>query len=148
MSAYRRIENFVERATEVCGDTEPGVACAEFVQGMDDDLGVPQALAAIHTVVREGNTALADGAVDTARGALAAVLAMTGVLGISPRQWGTGEAADLSTTVDALVRVVLDQRADARVRKDYAASDAIRDSLAKAGVSIEDTPDGPRWSVG
>ena len=39
----------------------PGVVCAEFAEAMDDDLGVPLALAAIHNVVRDGNTALAAG---------------------------------------------------------------------------------------
>jgi cysteinyl-tRNA synthetase len=43
--------------------------------------------------------------------------------------------------------VALAQRAAARERKDYPASDAIRDQLAAAGVVVEDTPDGPRWSL-
>jgi cysteinyl-tRNA synthetase len=146
-SAYRRIENFVERALEVVGETEPGVACAEFVEAMDDDLGVPLALAAIHTIVREGNTALAGSDLVTARGALAAVLTMTSILGINPLEWATTAAADLTDTVDALVRVALEQRTAARARKDYAASDAIRDQLADAGVLVEDTADGPRWTV-
>jgi cysteinyl-tRNA synthetase len=49
--------------------------------------------------------------------------------------------------VDALVRVVLDQRQAARERKDYAAADAIRDALADAGIAVEDTAQGPRWSL-
>ncbi|MDQ2797119.1 MAG: cysteine--tRNA ligase [Actinomycetota bacterium] len=146
-SAYRRIENFVERATEIAGVVEPGVVCAEFAAAMDDDLGVPLALASIHTVVREGNAALASDEVSTVRGALASVLQMTAILGISPRQWVDDSPSDLGGVVDALVRLTLDQRAAARERKDYAASDSIRDQLAAAGVKIEDTPDGPRWTV-
>ncbi|MGI8678123.1 MAG: cysteine--tRNA ligase [Jatrophihabitans sp.] len=146
-SAYRRIENFVQRASEVVGDVEPGVVCAEFTAAMDDDLGVPLALASTHTVVREGNAALAAGDVSTVRGALASVLQMTEILGISPRQWVGDSPSDLVDVVDALVRLTLDQRAAARDRKDYAASDSIRDQLAAAGVKIEDTPDGPRWTV-
>ena len=147
-TAYRRIENFVERALETVGDDDlPTVACAEFAAAMDDDLGVPLALAAIHTIVRDGNTALAAGERDTVRGALGAVLTMTGILGIDPRRWA-GRSTDLSGTLDALVRVALEQRVAARARKDYPASDAIRDQLAASGVLIEDTPDGPRWSLG
>jgi cysteinyl-tRNA synthetase len=145
-AAYRRIENFVERALQL---TEPGgaVLCAEFVAAMDDDLGVPGALAAIHTVVRDGNIALADGRVDAVRGALGSVLAMTGLLGLDPRAWAEGSANDLTKAVDALVQVALEQRAAARARKDYVAADAIRDQLAAAGVVVEDTDAGPRWTV-
>jgi len=49
--------------------------------------------------------------------------------------------------VDGLVRVALEQRQAARERKDFAAADAIRDQLTAMGIAIEDTPDGPRWSL-
>jgi cysteinyl-tRNA synthetase len=144
-AAYRRIENFVARASELTGEPAPGVACADFVNAMDDDLGVPQALAAIHNVVREGNNALAAGDRAAAAGALRSVHAMTSVLGISPLQWGEDRVADLTPVVDALVRVAMEQRGAARARKDYAAADAIRDQLAAAGIVVEDTAAGPRW---
>jgi cysteinyl-tRNA synthetase len=153
-AAYRRIENFMQRAGELMGagndghfGLAQGVMCAEFTEAMDDDLGVPQALAAIHNVVREGNNALAAGDKDAVRGALGSVSAMTEVLGINPFVWNSTRSSDLTPVVDALVRVALEQRAAARQRKDYAAADAIRDQLAAAGVEIEDTPDGPRWTL-
>lgn len=153
-TAYRRIENFVERALEVVGSDElPVIGCADFAAAMDDDLGVPAALAALHTVVRDGNSALAAGDLAAVRGALGAVLMMTSVLGIDPRDWASDAKGAASTsaasadTLDALVSVALEQRADARLRHDFAAADAIRDRLAAAGVVIEDTADGPRWSV-
>jgi cysteinyl-tRNA synthetase len=43
--------------------------------------------------------------------------------------------------------LALAQRAAARDRKDFAASDAIRDGLAELGISIEDTPQGQRWTI-
>jgi cysteinyl-tRNA synthetase len=42
---------------------------------------------------------------------------------------------------------LLEQRTAARARKDFAASDAIRDELAAAGILVEDTADGPRWTL-
>jgi cysteinyl-tRNA synthetase len=147
-AAYRRIENFLERATEVVGPVEPGTVCAEFASALDDDLGTPQALAAVHQVVRDGNSALANADKPAARGALASVVAMTRLLGIAPDQWETARSADLTGAVDTLVRLALDQRAAARSRKDYATADAIRDQLTAAGITVEDTPDGPRWSIG
>jgi cysteinyl-tRNA synthetase len=149
-TAYGRIENFVNRALEVVGDPPAGgVLCAEFTAAMDDDLGVPQALAAVHNVVREGNTALAQGDSAVVAGALGSVLAMTSVLGINPLEWssGLGDTTALTATVDQLVRLALEQRQAARARKDFEASDAIRDSLAAAGVVVEDTPAGPRWTL-
>ena len=49
--------------------------------------------------------------------------------------------------VQSLVQVALDQRESARARKDFATADALRESLEKAGIAIEDTPAGPRWEV-
>jgi cysteinyl-tRNA synthetase len=144
-TAYRRIENFVEKAAAVV-DAAPGAVPDVFGRALDDDLGVPAALAVLHETVRAGNTALADGAKETVREALGQVLAMTSVLGINPLDWAT-DSADLTGAVDALVQVALAQRAAARERRDYAAADAIRDQLAAAGVVVEDTSDGPRWQL-
>jgi cysteinyl-tRNA synthetase len=147
-AAYHRIENFYERAVEFAGEVPASSAmCAEFAQAMDDDLGVPLALAAVHNVVREGNSALAEGNQVAVSGALASVLAMTEVLGINPQRWHQAMSSDLTPVVDALVQVALEQRTAARARKDFAAADAIRDQLAEAGVIVEDTPSGPRWTL-
>jgi cysteinyl-tRNA synthetase len=149
VSAYQRIEGFVTRASEVVGAVPASSVPSAFAAAMDDDLGVPQALAVLHETVREGNSALASGDHDAARGALAAVRAMADVLGIDPLspQWRKAGEEDLRPVVDALVAVALEQRQAARARKDYAAADAIRDSLAEAGIVVEDTPHGPRWEL-
>jgi cysteinyl-tRNA synthetase len=49
--------------------------------------------------------------------------------------------------VDGLVAELLAQRQTARERRDFAAADAIRNSLAALGVEVSDTPAGPRWSL-
>ncbi|MBO9521753.1 MAG: cysteine--tRNA ligase [Nocardioidaceae bacterium] len=146
-TSYRRIENFLERAG---GFAESGELPAEFAEAMDDDLGTPAAMAAIHNAVREGNKQLAEGdvgAVVTASN----VRRMLAVLGLDPADphWaaGSGAAEGLSNAVDVLVRALLDQRQAARAAKDFAAADAIRDRIAEAGIEIEDTPEGPRWSI-
>ena len=148
--AFRRIEGFVTRAAERVGpDAGMPVLCADFAAAMDDDLGVPAALACVQEVIRAGNTALTSGADAVVAGTLASVRAMLGVLGLDPlvAPWAGSSDTGLRTVVDALVRVALEQRTAARVRKDYAASDAIRDQLAAAGVVVEDTSAGPRWTL-
>ncbi|GAA0568882.1 cysteine--tRNA ligase [Actinomadura livida] len=149
VSAYQRIEGFVTRASELLGDVEPAAVPGGFADAMNDDLGVPQALAVLHETVREGNAALASGDRDAVRAHLADVRAMADVLGIDPLspQWRRTGEEDLRPVVDALVAVALEQRQAARARKDYAAADAIRDGLAKAGILVEDTPQGPRWEL-
>ncbi|MHB1433170.1 MAG: cysteine--tRNA ligase [Streptosporangiaceae bacterium] len=152
VAAYRRIEGFLIRAAEQAGVGSPSADAglpAAFTAALDDDLGVPQALAVVHEAVREGNTALAAG--DTAGTAkqAAAVRAMLAVLGLDPfgAPWAGGGDSGLRDVVGALVQVALDQRQAARARKDYAAADAIRDELAAAGIAVEDTPAGPRWEL-
>src|SRR4029077_2036176 len=117
---------------------------------LDNDLGVPQALAVVHETIRDGNNALAAGDETALAAALAQVRVMLGVLGLDPlaREWATaGADQDLRAVVEALVGVALGQRQAAQDRKDYEGADAIRDSLLATGVLIEDTPDGPRWTI-
>jgi cysteinyl-tRNA synthetase len=100
--------------------------------------------------VTEGNTALAAGDVAGATKQAADVRAMMAALGLDPldEHWsGAGADEGLRPVVSALVRGALDQREEARERKDYTAADAIRDSLKAAGIEIEDTADGPRWKL-
>ncbi len=154
-AAYRRIEGFVTRAAEAglaAGPLAPPSGTdlpAAFTAALDNDLGVPQALAVVHEAVTEGNSALAaDDAAGAAKQA-AAVRGMMAVLGLDPldEHWTGGGDEGLRPVVDALAAVALAQRQAARERKDYAAADAIRDGLAEAGITVEDTPRGPRWEL-
>ncbi|KNB51960.1 cysteine--tRNA ligase [Streptomyces caatingaensis] len=154
-AAFARIEGFVQRVSELYGKAGAVEPAAEvppaFAEAMDDDFGVPQALAVVHTTVRQGNAALSADDKESAVARLAEVRAMLGVLGLDPldEQWagGAGRGDDLHGVVDSLVRLVLEQRQAARSRKDWAAADAIRDQLQQSGLAIEDTPSGPRWSL-
>jgi cysteinyl-tRNA synthetase len=154
-TAFARIEQFLTRAAELTGPTEPTTVPDDFAAAMDDDLGVPQAVSVLHQTVRAGNTALAAGDKETAKARLGEVRAMLGVLGLDPlaEPWAQAAGAgacvgeDLRPIVDSLIGVALEQRQAARARKDYAASDAIRDRLAALGVVVEDTPAGPRWTL-
>jgi cysteinyl-tRNA synthetase len=71
---------------------------------------------------------------------------MVDVLGLNA---AATPAADeqANTALGVLVEAQLAARADARAAKDWAASDAIRDTLTAAGVVVEDGPDGATWSL-
>ncbi len=151
-TAYRRLEGFVTRATEITGPVEPTIVCAAFEQAMDDDLGIPAALGALHDVVRDGNKLLAGGDSPALRECLASVRAMLDVLGLDPMaavwQVGANQAEGrLREAMEVLVRAALDDRETARQNRDFAAADAVRARLAAASIAIEDTPAGPRWTL-
>ncbi|MFJ7768053.1 cysteine--tRNA ligase [Streptomyces sp. NPDC097107] len=150
-SAFARIEGFLQRVVDKAPPAEPAAEVPPaFAEAMDDDLGVPQALAVIHTTVRQGNAALAADDKEGAVARLAEVRAMLGVLGLDPldAQWA-GESSQgeaLQGVVDTLVRLVLDQREAARSRKDWVTADAIRDQLTRSGLVVEDSDGGARWT--
>lgn len=145
---FRRIEGFLKRATDLLGTTPDGVISTGFTQAMNDDLAVPTALAVVAEIMRLGNTALAaDDLAEVARAA-AEIRGALGVLGCDPFDPNYSEQSTTNPEViGGLVELALEQRAAARLRKDFAAADAIRDQIAALGVVIEDTATGTRWSV-
>jgi cysteinyl-tRNA synthetase len=148
-ATFKRIEGYVERATEVTGGAAPaGELPEEFTRAMDEDLGVPAALAVLQGVIREANKQLDD--VEASAAHLASVRAMLAVLGLDPLapQWAAGsDDTALRAAVDALVTTLVAQRADARAARDFATADAIRDQLKAAGIEVEDTASGARWTL-
>jgi cysteinyl-tRNA synthetase len=144
---FQRIENFLIRAKEIVGEYE-GVISAPFKAAFDDDLAVPQVLAHISEALRRGNTAITDNAKDGIKAAAAEIRGALAILGCDPFDSSFASGGnDLSEALDGVIKLALAQRAAARERKDFAASDAIRDGLAALGISIEDTPQGQRWSI-
>jgi cysteinyl-tRNA synthetase len=147
-AGFRRIESFLERA----GGTAVASAVPDaFAAAMDDDLGTPAAMAVLFDTVRHGNSLLAVETSTVAQVA-ASVRAMLGVLGLDPADpgWpnaGGDQDAELTNAVDVLVAGLLEQRTEARAAKDFATADAIRDRIKAAGIEIEDTPNGPKWSI-
>ena len=147
--AFRRIEAFLHRSVEVIGTLPTPVISSVFADAMNDDLAVPTALASISENLRTGNTAITEGnkaliaqSANEIRGALE-------VLGCDPFDAAFAQSAgeDLTGALDGVIQLALTQRAAARERKDFAVSDQIRDGLSALGITIEDTAQGPRWSI-
>jgi cysteinyl-tRNA synthetase len=125
-----------------------------FQAAMNDDLGVPAALAVIHELVTEGNTLLAKPDKGGAQLLLIVnrVRKMLAVLGVDPLSSPWVERASAADTglrdiIGTLVSTQIAERQQAREHKDFATADLIRQRLLAAGIAIEDTPDGARWSV-
>jgi cysteinyl-tRNA synthetase len=116
---------------------------------MDEDLAMPAALAALHDEVRSGNSAIDSGDDSKLSSSLDAVLAMTSVLGINPLEWEANVSYSSGThqALDNLIQALIAERNAARADKDFAKSDAIRNQLQAAGITLEDAADGTHWSV-
>ena len=145
---FRRIEGFLQRAKGLLkSDIQPSIS-AQFAAAMNNDLAVPQALADISELVRIGNTAITENDLTTLAKSASEVRGALEILGCDPFDPIFADSSNSKSEIlDGLVSLALEQRNAARARKDFAASDAIRDSLTALGVTIEDTPTGSRWTV-
>ncbi len=111
----------------------------EFIAAMEDDLNTADALAAIFMLVRDINTAIAKGAGKNTLELCADMFdQLTGVLGLVYNR----NTADLDSEVEALI----EQRTAARKAKDFKTADEIRDRLKEMGITLEDTPQGVKWT--
>ncbi len=123
-------------------------ARASFIQKMNDDFNAPAALAVLQDLTRQVNTLLNEFGPQS-RNTLEAIDKLYrelggDVLGIIPDQLDRGSNAGRE---DGLLRLLVELRAEARSRKDWATSDQIREQLSKLKVTLEDRPDGTVWKL-
>lgn len=111
----------------------------EFIDAMEDDLNTADALAAVFMLVRDINTAIAEGAGKTAVAAFADIFdQLTGVLGLVYNR--------KTEALDSEIEQLIEKRTEARKAKDFKTADEIRDRLKEMGIILEDTPQGVKWS--
>ena len=149
-TAFRRIESFLNRSVEILGSQPTPVISDAFRDAMNDDLAVPTALASISEALRIGNSAITAGdtaVIEASANEIRGALEILGCDPFDPAFATAGQSEDLTAALDGTIKLALEQRTAARERKDFAASDAIRDGLAALGITIEDTAQGPRWSI-
>ncbi len=133
---------FTERSPEPAADAPLDEA---VVAALDDDLGTPEALAALHALAgavhraedRETRLALAR--------RLRASANLLGLLQETPERWFRGAPGAAEGPTDEEIEAQLAERAAARKARDFARADAIRDALLEAGIELEDTAEGTRW---
>ncbi|MDA2963215.1 MAG: cysteine--tRNA ligase [Actinomycetota bacterium] len=147
--AFRRIEGFLKRAAELLGKTPEALISDAFAVAMNDDLAVPAGLATIAENLRLGNQGITDADLAAISKNASQIRGALEILGCDPfdSNFAGSTSDDLTQLMDGVIKLSLAERAAARDRKDFAASDAIRDGLAALGITIEDTAQGPRWSI-
>jgi cysteinyl-tRNA synthetase len=114
----------------------------DFEEAMDDDFNNPKALAAIYEFIRIINSSV-DNKKEILLKAKETLLEFLSVFGLDFSK----KEEDLDLKLNELMDVIIDIRNKARQEKNYNLSDEIRDKLKKAGIQLEDTPDGPRWKI-
>lgn len=111
----------------------------EFITAMEDDLNTADALAAVFVLVRDINTAIANGAGKVTLEACADIFdQLTGVLGLVYNR--------KTEALDSDIEALIEERTNARKNKDFKRADEIRDQLKAMGIILEDTPQGVKWT--
>lgn len=139
-TGYRRLLVAAAELRDAKGQPDPerqGPFKERFRQAMRDDLNAPKAMAVVWEVVRQRELPAADRRV--------LLQEFDAVLGLDLAHAKPAERVHESDPrIDGLVA----DRESARKSREFAEADRIRDLLADEGISIIDTPEGPRWSRG
>ena len=114
-------------------------AKAEFIEAMDDDFNVQNALSIMYDLTSNLNTHLQKNQVDkpALKKAKKLLLAWLEIFGVSFNE--------KQTENDDEIEAMVAKRDEARKNKNWAESDRLRDELQAKGIVIEDTPQGTRW---
>ena len=146
-TAIRRVDDLLDRLSEVSREGEASEATREaasralarFEEAMDADLNTSAALAAVFDLLKEGNTALSSSSMTKgdAQAFKEAIERINQVLAV----FGKGEKLSLDQEVESLI----EERIQARGRRDFQRADAIRKELEDRGIVLEDSPTGTRW---
>jgi len=130
-------------------------AAQQFKAAMDDDLNTPEAVAVLFGLARDANRAASDALAGDA--AATQLFRLGGVLGLlekDPTRWTQEGAGRVQTRLAdsgadaARIEALIAERKAARLAKNFAESDRIRDALLAEGVTLEDGPAGTTWRRG
>lgn len=141
-AGYSSLKEFAARAEQITKKTNAGAGGwvddfrKRFREAIEDDLNMPQAMAAVSEMIREAEARNDYGVLD-------ALYDFDRVLGLRLR-----ESAQAATSIDAQVEALIKEREAARKAKNYTRADEIRQQLAEQGITLEDTPTGTLWRRG
>jgi len=141
-AGYSSLKEFAARAEQITKKTNAGAGGwvddfrKRFREAIEDDLNMPQAMAAVSEMIREAEARNDYGVLD-------ALYDFDRVLGLRLR-----ESAQAATSIDVQVEALIREREEARKAKNWTRADEIRKQLAEQGITLEDTPTGTLWRRG
>ena len=145
--AVERANNFLQKVREIPADRRGDERVQEqihearqgFESGLDSDLNTAEALGALFTLIRQANPLLEEASVGA--GQKDEILEL---FRDANRVFDVFEVEG-HRLEDETVQALINEREEARGRRDYIRSDEIRDQLAEQGIILEDTAEGTRW---
>ncbi len=150
-SALQRVYNCLENLKlQLESMSEQAVVLKDytdrFEEAMDDDFNTSKAMSVVFDLVTNLNQKmtskkLTDGDKEFLMNGWKTLMVFGGVFGI----FQTNTAGDSEAALDGVIQLLIKMRQEARARKDFAASDSIRDQLIALGIALEDGPQGTRW---
>ena len=148
--AHNCLENIkLKLNQEITADTDTPMiekVKVAFEEAMDDDLNSSKAMAVIFDLVTELNQCMTKKKMDDAdlvflKSGAKTLKVLGGVFGLFGGQTNKTD----EKTMDGVLQLLITLRQEARVKKDYATGDAIRNQLTELGISLEDSPTGTNW---
>ena len=117
-----------------------------FYEALNDDLNTPEAIAEIHALAKELHKA-GDEDKPALKARILAAGNLLGILGQNPQEWLQGSTSEGDISAEA-IEALIEERQQAKLDKNYARADEIRQSLVDQGVILEDSREGTRWKRG
>ena len=149
--ALEEAESTLDRWYDAIGEVEPGEVAPSVEEALSDDLNTPAALAELHRLAHPAVAGLMMvGATLVGQQPAPAMLkASANLLGLLTQKRSERQAAGLAATaVDrGEVERLVAARTAARLAKNWAESDRLRDALAEIGVVVKDSKDGTTWEI-
>ncbi|MDR0334333.1 MAG: cysteine--tRNA ligase [Methanomassiliicoccaceae archaeon] len=139
---YRELQSYVRNANGSDDIIETiAVTKKEFIENMNDDFNTRGAMGAIFQMVRDTNKSMSERTLSRkgAESAISLLKEFDTIFGILP------EDAASDDSLDAVMNIMIEIRAELRKRKMFDVADMIRNKLAEAGIKIEDTTEGAKW---
>ena len=144
---YFALQNFADVAATAQSELESSEYYQRFVAAMDDDFNTREAFSAMYDLVRELNTSAREdqSKANAMAGELKALGEILGVLQENPEVFLKGSGQDSSGLSDADIDGLIAEREAAKLNKDYARADEVREELKEQGIVLEDSREGTRW---
>ena len=144
---YFALQNFSDVVATAQGELENSLYYQRFVAAMDDDFNTREAFSAMYDLVRELNTVARkdQNKAQALAGELKALGEILGVLQVDPKAFLKGSSQDDGGLSDTAIEALIAERKSAKLAKNYARADEMREELKQQGVILEDSREGTRW---
>ena len=128
---------------EIEVDTEVSLAQEPFYQALNDDLNTPVAIAEIHSLAKQLHKA-AEKEKPALKARILAAGNLLGILEQDASEWLQGAASSEAITAED-IEALIAERQEAKLAKNYARADEVREELLAQGVVLEDSREGTQW---